>query len=239
MQKSVLVLLLFGISISSLFGQKTYESEWKEVESNVSKGLPQSALKIVDQIYLQSKAENNAPQFLKAAIYQVKLRADYQEDFMESSIAQVREELMNSREPIRQILHSIEAELYWRYYQGNRYKFMERTAVSNPDTADIKTWDIRMLDNAVSYHYLSSLVDEDQLKKINLDPYDPILDTAKGSKLLRPTLYDFLAHRALDYFMNNEIEVTKPAPPASASTKLNISRRQRTLSKSASSYTVA
>jgi hypothetical protein len=211
MQKSVLVLLLFGISISSLFGQKTYESEWKEVESNVSKGLPQSALKIVDQIYLQSKAENNAPQFLKAAIYQIKLRSDYQEDFMETSIAQVKEELRISREPIRQILHSIEAELYWRYYQGNRYKFMERTAVSNPDTADIKTWDIRMLDNAVSYHYLSSLVDEDQLKKINLDPYDPILDTAKGSKLLRPTLYDFLAHRALDYFMNNETEVTKPA----------------------------
>ena len=70
-----------------------------------------------------AKSENNAPQFLKAALYQVKLKSDYQEDFMESSIAQIGEELKTSKPPVSQILHSIQAELYWRYYQGNRYKF--------------------------------------------------------------------------------------------------------------------
>ena len=63
--------------------QKDYSPEWDKAISYESKGLPQSALKIVDSIYTKSKAENNAPQFLKAALYQIKLRSDYQEDFME------------------------------------------------------------------------------------------------------------------------------------------------------------
>jgi len=205
------MLLLLGFSLSSAFGQKTYDNAWKEVESMVRKGLPQSALKIVDEIYLQSKSESNAPQFLKAALYQVKLRSDYQEDFMESSLAQISNELENSNAPISQILHSVQAELYWRYYQGNRYKFMNRTRVSNPDSEDIKTWDLQMVVNAVTENYLASVKDAIQLQQIKLDEFDPIIETEKGSKIFRPSLYDFLAHRALEYFMNEEPALIRPA----------------------------
>jgi len=211
MQKSILLLLLLGFSFSSSLGQNTYDKEWKEVESLVRKGLPQSALKIVDSIYFQAKSGNNAQQFLKAALYQIKLRSDYQEDFMESSLAQIGQEIETSSSPTRQILHSVQAELYWRYYQGNRYKFMERTRVSNPDRDDIKTWDLKTLVKAVYENYLASLGDAGQLKNIRLDEFDPILETEKGSKIFRPTLYDFLAHRALDYFMNEEPGIIKPA----------------------------
>jgi hypothetical protein len=211
MQKSFLMLIILGLSLSSAFGQKNYENEWKEVESYVRKGLPQSALKIVDDIYLESKAENNAPQFLKAALYQVRLKSDYQEDFMESSLVQIGQELETSNTPIKPILHSIRAELYWRYYQGNRYKFMDRTNITNPDLQDIKTWDLKTLVNAVTEDYLASLSDAEQLKKIRLEAYDPILETEKSSKIYRPSLYDFLSYRALEYFMNEEPAVVKPA----------------------------
>jgi hypothetical protein len=211
MKNSLILMLLLVMSCYSGYSQKSYESEWKQVESFSRKGLPQSALKIVDSIYTVSKAENNAPQFLKAALYQIKLRADYQEDYMESSISQVKNEIRTSQEPVKQILHSIEAELYWRYYMGNRYKFFGRTQVTNPDTNDIKTWDIRMLNNVITSNYMASLGDEEQLQKISLDPYDPILETETGSKTFRPTLYDFLAFRVLDFFMNEETDVTQTA----------------------------
>jgi hypothetical protein len=211
MQKSILMLLILGFSFSSACGQKNYENEWKEVESFVRKGLPQSALKIVDEIYLQSKTENNAPQFLKAALYQLKLRSDYQEDFMENSMAQIARELEDSRAPISQVLHSIQAELYWRYYQGNRYKFMDRTRVTSPDPGDIKTWDLQALVDAVTENYLASLSDIKQLQKIKLEAFDPIIESEEGSKIFRPTLYDFLAHRAIGFFMHEEPAVTRPA----------------------------
>lgn len=208
---NLILLIITGLSISSLYSQKSYESEWKEVESLVRKGLPQSALKIVDSIYLDSKAANNAPQFLKASLYQVKLKADYQEDYMESSISQVGKEIETASSPVSQVLYSIRAELYWSYYQGNRYKYMDRTGVSNPDSADIKTWDLRMLVDAVANGYHASLENVAVLQDIRLEAFDPILETETGSKVFRPTLYDFLAYRAIDYFKSEEPSITRPA----------------------------
>ncbi len=88
---------------------------------------------------------------------------------------------------------------------------MERTKVSNPDPNDIKTWDLPALVNKITENYLASITDAGQLQQIKLDQFDPILETEKGSKIYRPTLYDFLAHRALEYFMNEEPAVIRPA----------------------------
>ncbi len=210
MNKSFLLVLIFAISCTTM-GQKSYEKEWKEVESFSRKGLPQSALKIVDSIYLDARTDNNAPQFLKAALYQIKLRADYQEDYMESSIAQINQEIQSSREPVRQVLHSIQAELYWRYYKGNRNKFMDRTGITNPDPEDIKTWDMKTLVHEVAKHYLASLDQASKLQQVRLEGFDAILQTETGSKVYRPTLYDFLAFRAADFFRNEEPGITMPA----------------------------
>ncbi len=60
-------------------------------------------------------------------------------------------------------------------------------------------------------NYLSSLNESETLKSISLKDYDVILETQKDSKIFRPTLYDFLAHRALDFFRNDESSIIQPA----------------------------
>src|SRR6185369_7124221 len=48
------------------------------------------------------------------------------------------------------------------------------------------------------------------LQQTNLTAYNAII--LKGNvRHLRPTLFDLLAHRALDYFENDERDVNKPA----------------------------
>lgn len=211
MQKAIFVLLFLGIISPSVKGQQDFEKEWKEVRYLIDRGLPQSALKVVDSIYTVSKAENNGPQFLKAALYQIRLRSDYQEDFMVNSIARMEQEIGTAQEPVKQVMHSILAELYWRYYQANRFKFLERTSLVTPDMADISTWDMAKLVETTASYYESSLYDIELLQQTALQPFDPILEKAEGSKEFRPTLFDFLAHRALDYFMNDEASLTRPA----------------------------
>ena len=49
------------------------------------------------------------------------------------------------------------------------------------------------------------------LKKTKLSDIDLILEKKEGSQKYRPTLYDFLAHRAVDFFMNDENALTTPA----------------------------
>jgi len=102
------------------------------------------------------------------------------------------------------------AEMYWRYYTINRWKWYNRTETVNFKDDDIKTWDLKKLVKEVIYNYVSSLQDIDNLKKTKLNLYDNIIIKDSISNNLRATLYDFLAHRAVDFFMNDETELTKP-----------------------------
>jgi hypothetical protein len=204
-------MLLLGLISPSAMGQNNFEKEWKQVKQLVDRGLPQSALEIVDSIYAVSKSDNNAVQFLKAALYQVRLRSDYQEGFMESSIGQMEQEITSAEQPVRQVLSSILAELYWRFYQGNRMKILDRTTTTIPDPDDFNTWNLRTLVERTTFLYEASLDAPSTLQAVSLINFDPILETSEGSKDYRPTLYDLLAHRALDYFMNDEASLTKPA----------------------------
>ena len=45
----------------------------------------------------------------------------------------------------------------------------------------------------------------------SLNKLTAILEQSRNTSSLRPTIYDFLAHRALDYFMDEENDVTQPS----------------------------
>ncbi len=66
------------------------------------------------------------------------------------------------------------------------------------------------MNEKISSLFPASLNSIDTLKQTNLSPFDAII--IKGNvRHLRPTLYDLLAHRALDYFKNDERGINKPA----------------------------
>jgi uncharacterized protein YfaS (alpha-2-macroglobulin family) len=187
-----------------------YDKSWEKIDSLIEKGLTQSALDEVMIVYTASKAENNAPEFVKAIMYKMKLQNTYQEDSYENSIKDLKTEVATAAFPIKPILHSVLAEMYWRYYTINRYKWSGRTETINFKEDDMKTWDLKKLVKEVIYNYVMSLNDIDNLKKTNLGLYDNILTKDSTTRHLRPTLYDFLANRAVDFFMNDESELTKP-----------------------------
>ncbi len=188
-----------------------YKQDWKTVDSLVNKGLPQSALTLVDALYVQAKKEDNHPQYIKSTLYKIKLQADFQEEFIEKTVNELKQEIVESEIPVKQILHSIIADIYWRYYQANRYKFYDRSTIVNVEMDDIQTWDLKTMLNEIIKNYQASLSDKDQLMTTNLKEYNVILETSKESKIYRPTLYDFLANRAVDFFMNDESSITQPA----------------------------
>jgi len=77
---------------------------------------------------------------------------------------------------------------------------------------DIRTWDLKKIVQETMTHYNLSLQSADSLKRTRISHFNDILllgDSA-GRKL-RPTLYDFLAHRASGFFMHEEPGLTKPA----------------------------
>jgi hypothetical protein len=188
-----------------------YTKEWKTIDSLINIGLPQSAIELTQKIYDDSRQKGNHPQYIKSLLYKIRLTADYQEDFLKTTIQDIRSEIRIAQTPVKQILHSIQADIYWRYYQSNRRKILDRSSVLGSTSDDIATWDLNRILEAIMVHFNASLQDAEVLKKIDLKDYETILETAARSKEVRPTLYDFLAHRAVDFFMNDEAGLTKPA----------------------------
>ena len=187
-----------------------HTKEWKKIDSLVNKGLSQSALKEVDNLYKTVKAEGNTPQIVKTIIYKSKLVDMKEEDSYLKIFKIVDTEIVTAEAPLKNILHSVQAELLWRYYASNRYKFLNRSTTVDFKNDDIATWDIKTLVTKIADHYLKSLEKSDVLKTSKIEDYSTILNLEKGADLYRPTLYDFLAHRAIDYFSNDEPSISHP-----------------------------
>ncbi len=190
----------------------TYDKLWKRVDSCQNKGLTESALNVIEAIYTKAKTESNAPQFVKAILKRMTFES-YKEEFsLEKSIIKLQVEANEAKYPIKPVLQSILADAFWQYFQNNRWKFYDRTATVNFKNDDIETWDLKTITYAAISNYKASLENVDSLKRTKIDIYDDILNKGtKDCRGWRPTLYDFLGHRALSFFMSTEPDVTRPA----------------------------
>lgn len=201
------------MSFSMLQAQKSksnYDAQWKKVENFQKKGLTKTALQEVENIYNEAKKNINNTQIIKALLFKINLHQNIEEDASVKGIDSIENEIGIAKEPAKSILQSIAAQLYWNYFQQNRYKLYQRTNTINIDKKDIATWTSDELNQKISELFLASLKNENLLQQTQLQPFDAII--LKGNvRYLRPTLYDLLAHRALDYFKNDERNITRPA----------------------------
>ncbi len=214
--KTFIALILTILSCSVLKAQNqfplnNYEKEWKIADDFIQKSLPKSALDMVIVINNRARKEGNNPQLIKSILYKLKLQSDFEEDFMLKNIAEVESEIKKAGFPTKAILQSVLAELYFRYYQNDRYNILNRSITANFKQKDIATWDAKQIFTVIIDNYLNSLKDAANLKSKNLSEFDVIIEKGKNGRKLRPTLYDFLAFRAIDFLMNTESGLTKPA----------------------------
>ncbi|RYD81346.1 MAG: alpha-2-macroglobulin, partial [Sphingobacteriales bacterium] len=210
---SFLTLLTFFIFNSITVSAQTndYASEWKKVEALEKKGLTKDALAEVVKIFDAANKTGNESQQIKAAMYQMKYRNMVEEDNRENNVFFMDTLIAKTKAPAKNILQSMQAELFNSYKEQNRWKFYDRSPLTQEISNDISTWSIEKLVGTTRDLYKASLQNEALLKTTKLDGLDAIITKGKNSRQLRPTLYDFLAHRALEFYMNEENDVINPA----------------------------
>jgi len=203
---TVVVIFSFGFILLPE-NQNEFNTEWKKVEKLVEKGLPKSALKIVDSIYMVAKQNNNDPQVLKSLIYRVSLQSRFEENDLVNAINVFEKELENAAVSEKQILQSLLAELYSWYYQQNRWKINDMTTVTGIEDEDIRKWDAVKLNSKIRAYYLASLNEQEQLEDIDIEEFSAIMNVEEKDKeasVLWPTLYDLLGNRAINYFSTSD-----------------------------------
>lgn len=213
MQRIIILFLVFFLPrfMNAQPVMNNYKDLWKKVEDAESKGLTKTASDQATAIYLLAEKENNHPQVIKAAIYRIKYRNMVEEESERTNFFFIDTLLKNSKAPARNILQSIQAEMLWSYLQNNRWRFYNRTELAEEKTTDITTWSIAKFHKTISGLHFKSLENPSLLKQTKTEQYEVILEKGENSRHLRPTIYDLVANRALDYFRNDERDIAQPA----------------------------
>jgi hypothetical protein len=197
-----------------LSAQTSYHNIIFTIDSLTDVGLPKSALLEVDKLDALARKENNAPQIVRATIYRAKFQTYLQEDALVNVITTLKADIGRSAYPVKPVLQSFLAGMYWRYYQENRYKFTGRSKLEVPDI-DFRKWDLATIVDETTRLYQLSLQDAEKEQNTPINILDGILQGDKNIRFLRPTLYDLLLHRAFDFFLADEPALTKPKMPFS------------------------
>lgn len=212
----VLLLLVAQAAVSQNSGgyqlkdNFNYEKMWTEVDADLNKGLPKSALEKIKKLRSLAEKNGNSAMILKSSLYKLRCMAMTEEETTVTIYNEIVTEINQSKFPAKNILHSMLADQLWGYYNQNRWKFLNRTPGAELKDNDITTWDLNKIVEQAVYHYKESLKESTDLQKTALKAFEPILYSG-NTRHLRPTLYDFLVHRAIDFFANSQNNLTKPA----------------------------
>ncbi|WP_339838912.1 MG2 domain-containing protein [uncultured Maribacter sp.] len=214
MMKNISIVLSLVLFAQFTNGQKddSYKTLWDKVEKLDDENLSKSALKLVESISKKAKDEKNDVQTIKALLYKSNFVMVLEEDAQLSIVNDFKTEITAAESPTKNILHSYLANLYWQYYQQNRYRFYNRTTTETKiDTVDFRTWDLDTLFKEIDHHFQASLENSSETQKLPISYLDEILYNEEETREYRPTIFDLLAHNALDFYTTNENTINKPA----------------------------
>src|SRR5690606_9385585 len=167
-------------SLTTAMAQKkqpadSFHHHWEQIDSLVNNGLPQSAMKIVREIKTTAQQRGDNANAIKATLFLIAQEALTEENKPAFAIQQADSMIRVSDGPEKALWQSISAELYWQYYQRNRWTILNRTPIIGEPPADMATWDAATLIAKASDLYQASILDGESLKTLPVERYTPLL----------------------------------------------------------------
>lgn len=187
--------------------EQSREERWKKVEEAVDKGLPKTAIEELEPIIKSAMEDEAYPEAIKAIARKIVLEGAIQGGKAEEKITRLEAEIETTARNVpamTSVMHAILANWYWNYFQQNRWRFLQRTETSGPPGDDISTWDLAQILEAIDAQFQEALSHAESLKEIPVEQYDPLLEKGNAPDSYRPTMFDFLAYEALQFYAAGE-----------------------------------
>jgi len=183
---------------------------WAQVAKAEKDGLPQTAIDLLKRIYVAAGADNMPAEALRALTRQLILEGTIEGNQPGPRLARLGEEIGRAPGSLRPMLQLVQARWYWSYFSRNRWRFMSREATEGVDDKDFTTWDLPRLLKAVDRLYQDILKEADSLKKTPISAFNGFLTPGDQPPARRPTLYDFAAFEALNFYTSGEQAAARP-----------------------------
>jgi len=184
-------------------------SEWKKVDEAVSKGLPKTAITNLESIIQGALRDKAYAEATRAIGKKIALEGTIQGNKPEEKIIQLEAEIAKAPKEMVPVLDTLLAHWYWHYFQQNKWRFMQRTATGAQPGKDFTTWDLPRLFAEIDRQFQKALAAEKFLKNAPVSAWDDLLQKGTLPDSLRPTLYDFIAHEALEFYTSGEQAASK------------------------------
>ncbi|MFW6152484.1 MAG: hypothetical protein ACOC6C_05860, partial [Verrucomicrobiota bacterium] len=201
-------IILFGVMMAGATGAQdkewSREDAWKQVDKAREKGRPKTAIKHIEPIIEAAAAEKDYDELIKAIVFKIALQGEIQGHHAEEKIARLEKAIQDAPAPAKPILNSILANWHLHYFQQNRWRIMRRTRTSEAPGDDMTTWSLPRILKEIDLQFTRALADSDKLKKIPVEDYDELLEQGNVPDSYRPTLFDFVAYDALDFYTAGE-----------------------------------
>jgi uncharacterized protein YfaS (alpha-2-macroglobulin family) len=207
----IMVVLLAALLLCApCTAQTSTKKLWDNVYDAQKKGLPKTAIDNLKLIYKAAIGERREGEAMKALCLQIVLEANIKGNKPEFKVQRLKEELKSADPRLRPIMNTLLAQWYWHYYSRNRWRFLNRTATSGFSEEDFTTWDLPKLFKEIS-SILDSLMKDDQpLKVAKISEFSDVLEKGNVPPSLRPTLFDFVAYKALEFYTSGEQAAALP-----------------------------
>jgi uncharacterized protein YfaS (alpha-2-macroglobulin family) len=183
---------------------------WKQVNDAVQKGLPQTAITNLEPIIAGALRDKAYAEAAKAIAKKISLEGNIQGNKPEEKITRLEAEMARAPKEMTPVLETLLAHWYWQYFQQNRWRFLQRTATAQAPGKDFTTWDLARLFSEIDRHFQQSLAAEKTLKATPISAWDDLIEKGTMPDAWRPTLYDFIAHEALEFYTSGEQAAAKP-----------------------------
>lgn len=160
---------------------------------------PKEAITASKTLYERAQSEHNTPLLIKALILKTTFSLEIDQDEYPRLLREVESAILQEKDrPAKSILQSYAAELYCDYYQKNDYKIRQRGLLQGDIPEDINAWSSNIFQQKITALLTASLSAAQELQQTPISRYKEIMTGKTTSDSLRPTLYDFLSHRAIE-----------------------------------------
>jgi hypothetical protein len=170
----------------------------------MGKGLPKTAIESLDRIIPGALADKAYAEAVKAIGRKIALEGNIEGNKPEEKIVRLQAELEKAPAAMKPVMEALLAQWYWQYFQHNRWRFTQRTQTAEAPGPDLQTWDLPRILAEIDRHFTAALADDKTLKATPVSAFDGLLEKGALPDNCRPTLFDFLAHEALQFHAAGE-----------------------------------
>jgi len=202
----VVAALFLLLSVSVSWAQtNSLEEAWQEVDAAVEKGLPRKAIETLALLEKQAEARQAWDHAVKALAVRIRLEAQLRGDKPEEIIPALGQAVEQAPHPMKPLLEVLLAHQYWQYFSGNRWRFSQRAEFAGgANEGDVGTWSLPRILKETEAQFQRALAYEPILKQIPVEAYGALLEKGTAPDVYRPTLFDFIAHEAIDFYALGE-----------------------------------